>query len=333
MTHYADEHPQEDPKERASPRTEGPSSRPDTPEELGDKAAFIAGYRDAFAREIIITQRNRTIGLWLFMIALLFGVAGLVYAVLHLSPESPPVGRGSAKPESVLPGDKLRFEVSTDEGANPASPVASTVCNLTPIGGPATFPVNGEYNVPANVTPKVYSLPCVVTDGRKRRSTFYISLTVVNRSSPVQPDPRTAPLETTKGATKEEKKDGKKDAKKDAKKDGVKTPPHPPENQTPDQRPTEQPKPDAAKVYLDKCGGDVFVKPIGSAVDVKACPDTKTAQVKFSYWARERPTVEIKPLNLSYGRGQLSYPEDKKLMKLELVVDDVTVASWDIQDK
>ena len=86
---------------------------------------------------------------------------------------------------SVIPGNTSTLSGAITAGTNPASASYTVVCNLTTVGGGASFnlPVTGTafiatYAVPGSVTPAVYPLPCTVSDNVPRSSNFNISLTV-----------------------------------------------------------------------------------------------------------------------------------------------------------
>ncbi|MBS1855970.1 MAG: lamin tail domain-containing protein [Acidobacteria bacterium] len=95
----------------------------------------------------------------------------------------PPAATGSANPASVQAGNQTSLSATVTPGSNPASTNTVVSCNLTAIGGGATFSLpapdySANYTVPAATAANAYSLPCVVSDDQARSSNFTIALTV-----------------------------------------------------------------------------------------------------------------------------------------------------------
>ena len=97
-----------------------------------------------------------------------------------------PSGSGAASPGLVPSGSGTLLSATVTGGENPASTGLAVSCDLSAIGGSATFglPLNSgnlysaSYIVPAGSAPQSHSLACVVTDAQARQGAFDIALTV-----------------------------------------------------------------------------------------------------------------------------------------------------------
>ena len=100
---------------------------------------------------------------------------------------SDPSGQGSANPPSVTVGSATLLTATAFGGLSPDSTGLVVSCDLTAIGGSATFdlPNTGvntyaaSYTVPLGTPGRNYSLPCTVGDDQGRSGHFTIALGVV----------------------------------------------------------------------------------------------------------------------------------------------------------
>src|SRR5690242_9398110 len=104
-------------------------------------------------------------------------------------PSTNPTATGSASPNPVIAGAQTTLSAVVTPGTNPPSTNPAVNCDLTAIGGgnPFILPSPGfsaQYTVPAATAPQLYNLPCVVSDGESRSSTFGIALTINSPSVP-----------------------------------------------------------------------------------------------------------------------------------------------------
>jgi hypothetical protein len=101
-----------------------------------------------------------------------------------------PSATGTASPSPVVAGSSTTLSATVTPGTNPASTGTAVSCDLTAIGGSATFSLAGSgvsfssaYTVPANTTITSYSLPCTVSDAQSRTGNFNIALIVSSFST------------------------------------------------------------------------------------------------------------------------------------------------------
>ena len=142
---------------------------------------------------------------------------GLAVDDFSLTPQGTgdPSGTGSASPNPVAAGSSTTLTATITPGESPASTGIAVVCNLTAIGGSATFSLPNTtgntyaalYSVPSATAASTYALPCTVTDVQARSGSFNISLTVNSSSTPptatgtAVPNPITAGNSVTLSAT------------------------------------------------------------------------------------------------------------------------------------
>ncbi len=99
---------------------------------------------------------------------------------------STPSGQGTATPSTVAAGNPTTLSATVFAGANPPSTSFAVSCDLSSIGGSATFDLPNttgntyaaSYTVPAGTAARSYALPCTVTDDQSRSGAFTIALTV-----------------------------------------------------------------------------------------------------------------------------------------------------------
>ena len=107
-------------------------------------------------------------------------------SVLGLNTSVSPSATGSASPNPVVVGANTTLSATVTAGSNPASTGLAVSCDLSAIGGSATFALasqsattfSSSYTVPAGTSASTYTLPCTVTDGQSRSGAFNIPLSV-----------------------------------------------------------------------------------------------------------------------------------------------------------
>lgn len=98
-----------------------------------------------------------------------------------------PSGQGSANPASVVVGNATQLSVTALGGSSPDSTGITVSCDLSAIGGSATFDLpntgvntySASYTVPVGTPGRSYSLPCTVSDDQARSGQFSIALEIV----------------------------------------------------------------------------------------------------------------------------------------------------------
>ena len=99
---------------------------------------------------------------------------------------SNPSGQGSADPPSVVVGAQTTLSATAFGGSSPPSTGLVVSCDLTAIGGSATFNLpntsgntySAPYTVPLGTPGQHYLLPCAVSDDQGRSGSFTIALDV-----------------------------------------------------------------------------------------------------------------------------------------------------------
>ena len=107
-------------------------------------------------------------------------------SILGVNTSTNPTGSGSASPSPVTPGSSTTLSANVTPGSNPASSGTAVTCDLTGIGGIATFALasqtgtsfSSQYSVPAGTAASTYSIPCTITDDQSRTGSFNIGLAV-----------------------------------------------------------------------------------------------------------------------------------------------------------
>jgi predicted extracellular nuclease len=102
-----------------------------------------------------------------------------------------PSGSGSASPNPVTIGGSTTLSASVTPGTNPASTNLTVSCDLTQIGGSATFALaaqsattfSSSYRIPAGTSISSYSLTCAIADDQSRSGAFQIPLSVTAQFS------------------------------------------------------------------------------------------------------------------------------------------------------
>lgn len=94
-----------------------------------------------------------------------------------------PSATGSATPGSIQAGNATTLAATPVSGSNPASSSYVVSCNLTAIGGSASFSLpatafSASFTLPVATPASSYNLPCTVTDNLSRTGNFNIALTV-----------------------------------------------------------------------------------------------------------------------------------------------------------
>ena len=107
---------------------------------------------------------------------------GVAFAPQAGTPTNP---AASGTATTAAAGMSASFNGTITVGTNPTSTGLAVACDLSQVGGSATFAMtvagmgfSGTYTIPAATAAQVYTLPCTVSDAQLRSSGFHISLTV-----------------------------------------------------------------------------------------------------------------------------------------------------------